>query len=278
MHIDLHTHTTASDGVFSPRELIARARQRGVSVLSITDHDSVAAYDELDGTETGVTLIPGLEWSTRWRRSEIHVLGLGLCPDDAELRRALEQQQAARRDRAARIAAKLEKLGVEQPLDGARRQAGEHIIGRPHFARHMVDTGFVRDESRAFSKYLAAGKPAWCGTEWAGLEQVIAWTHAAGGLAVLAHPAAYKLTRTKLGELIDDFCAAGGDGMEVVSGKQTQEVTTNLVNLCRRTGLMASCGSDFHRSGPGMAEPGECDLPVSACRPVWAGWPAAAGT
>jgi len=278
MHIDLHTHTTASDGVLTPGELLDKARQRGVSVLSITDHDSVAGYDELAGTEIDLTLIPGLEWSTRWRRLEIHVLGLGIRPDDAGLRRALQQQQAARRDRAGRIAAKLEKLGVEQPLEGARRQAGDRIIGRPHFARHMVDTGFVRDESRAFSKYLAAGKPAWCGTEWAGMEQVIEWTHAAGGQAVLAHPAAYKLTRIKLTELAEGFRAAGGDGMEVVSGKQIRDVTTNLANLCRKTGLLASCGSDFHRSGPGMAEPGDCDLPISACRPVWEGWPAAAGT
>lgn len=272
MHIDLHTHTTASDGMLTPAQLIHCAREHGVRVLAITDHDSVAAFDDLDGVEAGLTLIPGIEWSCRWRRLEIHIVGLRIRPHDPQLQAAIAGQQRVRRERAGRIAGKLEQLGVTEPLAGAERQAGKRTVGRPHFARHMVASGFVRDVSQAFSKYLGAGKPAHCRTEWPAMQQAIAWTHAAGGVAVLAHPAAYKLTRTRLEELLTDFRTAGGDAMEVVSGQQTRQITDQLSGLCRRHGLLASCGSDYHRSGPGLAEPGAfLDLPT-ACRPVWQDW------
>ncbi|MEX2525025.1 MAG: PHP domain-containing protein [Gammaproteobacteria bacterium] len=269
MHIDLHTHTTASDGMLEPMQLVQKARECGVRVLSITDHDTMAAYEDLVDRDTGLRLIPGIEWSTRWQKLEIHIVGLNVRPENADLRDGIRQQQHSRMDRADRIAAKLEKLGVDTPLAGAERLAQNRHIGRPHFARHMVDCGFVRNESQAFDKYLSAGKAAYCRTEWAPMEQVIEWTHSAGGLAVLAHPAAYKLTRSKLTSLIAGFKAAGGDAMEVVSGRQTRDMTSTLANLCRKQGLLASCGSDYHRSAPGFAEPGGFETLPSACRPVW---------
>ncbi len=278
MKIDLHTHTTASDGALTPAELIEKAIQRGVGVLAITDHDVVTAPDEPGGREHGLTLIPGIEWSTCWRRMEIHIIGLGVDPRDAGLRQGVAGQQRIRRRRAGRMAAKLEKLGVDEPLAGAERQAGHSAPGRPHFARHMLETGFVRDIGQAFRKYLAAGKPAWCRSEWPSMREVIDWTHAAGGLAVLAHPADYGLTRTRLSVLGADFRDAGGDAMEVVSGRQEPGVTAMLAALCRKMDLAASCGSDYHRTGPGCAEPGECGPLPPACRPVWELQPAFRGT
>ena len=185
MHIDLHTHTTASDGMLPPRELVALADRRGVQVLSITDHDTTTAYADLAGLETRLRLIPGIEFSTQWQGLEIHVVGLQIRLDDPDLVRGIAQQQQSRSERTERIAARLEKLGIPDPLPGARAIAGKLAAGRPHFARHLVNTGKVGTLGEAFKKYLAAGKPGYCRPEWADLEQVIAWIRGAGGTAVL---------------------------------------------------------------------------------------------
>ena len=272
MHIDLHTHTTASDGVLSPRELVARAESCGVRILSITDHDTVAAYAELDGLQTDLRLIPGIEFSTQWRRTEIHVVGLDIRLDDPELSRGIAAQRKSREQRTERIAARLEKLGLPDPLPAVQAIAGSRAAGRPHFARYLVDSGRVADMSQAFKKYLAVGKPAYCRPDWAPLEEIITWIRGAGGTAVLAHPAHYKLTRTKLAALVTAFQGMGGTAMEVVSGVQTPGVTASLARICTRHGLLASCGSDFHRARPGGAQPGGFDAVPSSCTPVWHDW------
>lgn len=272
MHIDLHTHTTASDGKLSPRELLARAGQRGVRVLSITDHDSVAAYGKLDGGDAGVQLVAGIEFSTQWRGTEIHIVGLNIRTDDPDLQAGIARQQRARTERGERIAARLEKLGVPEPLAAARAIAGRRAVGRPHFARHLVNTGTARDMGTAFRKYLAAGKPGYARPQWAEPAEVIDWIHAAGGTAVLAHPAHYKLTRTRLGLCLDAFQDAGGDAMEVISGRQNAATTAGLARLCTRRDLLASCGSDFHESRPGGAEPGGYDPLPPGVTPVWRDW------
>lgn len=272
MHIDLHTHTTASDGSLSPRELLAHAGQRGVEILSVTDHDSVAAYGELDGGCPGVRIVAGIEFSTQWRGTEIHIVGLNLRTDDPHLQAGIARQQCARTERGERIAARLEKLGVPEPLAAARAIAGRRAVGRPHFARHLVNTGTVKDMGAAFRKYLAAGKPGYARPRWAEPAEVIDWIHAAGGTAVLAHPAHYKLTRTRLGLCLDAFQAAGGEAMEVISGRQDPATTTTLAKLCAGRGLLASCGSDYHESRPGGAEPGGFDALPPTVTPVWRDW------
>jgi len=272
MHIDLHTHTTASDGMLPPRELVALADRRGVQVLSITDHDTTTAYADLAGLETRLRLIPGIEFSTQWQGLEIHVVGLQIRLDDPDLVRGIAQQQQSRSERTERIAARLEKLGIPDPLPGARAIAGKLAAGRPHFARHLVNTGKVGTLGEAFKKYLAAGKPGYCRPEWADLEQVIAWIRGAGGTAVLAHPAHYKLTQAKLRRLLEAFQAAGGKAVEVVSGLQSQEVTATLTRLCAKRELLASCGSDFHEARPGGAAPGGFDPIPASLTPVWHDW------
>jgi len=272
MHIDLHTHTTASDGSLSPRELLDHAGQRGVRVLSITDHDSVAAYGELHSDHPEMRVVAGIEFSTQWRGTEIHIVGLNIRTDDPDLRAGIARQQHARTERGERIAARLEKLGVPEPLAAARAIAGRHAVGRPHFARHLVNTGTVRDMGMAFRKYLAAGKPGYARPQWAEPAEVIDWIHTAGGTAVLAHPAHYKLTRTRLGLCLDAFQAAGGEAMEVISGRQDPATTATLAKLCAGRGLLASCGSDYHESRPGGAEPGGFDALPPTCTPVWQDW------
>lgn len=273
MRIDLHTHTTASDGKLEPAELCQRAASRGVEFLSITDHDTCAAYREL-GTEVHVPvqLIPGIEFSTYWQNTGIHILGLNIELQSEALNRAIDYQQKARAARAEQIAVRLEAHGIENSLAAVRKIAGNTYIGRPHFAQHLVNIGKVKNINAAFRKFLGAGKPGDIRRNWAPMPQVIEWIRQAGGTAVLAHPAKYSLTWTKTGALLDAFSNAGGHGMEVISGRQPSELTHRLGKLSVQKGLLASCGSDFHRPEDAWSDVGQIhDLP-DECKPVWQNW------
>lgn len=274
MIYDLHTHTTASDGLLSPEALADLALSHGVAVLSITDHDTVAGCERL-GTSalSGLTLVPGIELSTSWRGRGIHVVGLRIDPANATLTTGIAAQQRARRARAEKIAHRVDRKGAGRLLEAAARHAGDAPIGRPHFARALVDAGIVKDTKTAFHRHLGAGKAGDVSTGWATLDQIIGWIHAAGGDAVLAHPAKYRLTTTKLRELAADFVAAGGDAIEVCSGSQAPSVTATISAVAGETGLAASAGSDFHGpvsswSAPGRYSPLPAGLPM-----VWDRWP-----
>jgi predicted metal-dependent phosphoesterase TrpH len=271
MIFDLHSHTTCSDGTLTPPDLVARAVAMGVSHLAITDHDTVDAYRNLSASP-GLTLIPGIEFSTAWNRIGVHILGLNIDPGSAAIREGVRFQHGARRQRAEHIAEKLEKYGLGNALDGARGFASADNIGRPHFARYMVASGFVRSEQEAFKRYLGAGKPCDIRQHWAEPQQVVDWIRAAGGSAVLAHPAKYNLTRSRLLALVEDFKRWGGEGLEVVSGQQLAATTRDLARLCESQGLAASWGSDFHRPGQPWAELGRCSTPPGGLRAVWASW------
>lgn len=273
MRIDLHTHTTASDGKLEPIELCQRAASRGVEFLSITDHDTCAAYREL-GTEVPVPvrLIPGIEFSTYWQNTGIHILGLNVNLRSKVLRSAIAYQQKARFVRAAQIAERLEAHGIEKSLSAVKKIAGNTYIGRPHFAQHLVNIGTAKNINAAFRKYLGPGKPGDIKNNWAPMPQVIDWIREAGGKATLAHPAKYGLTWTRLSALLDAFSAAGGHGMEVISGQQPSELTHRLGKLSLQKGLLASCGSDFHRPEDAWSDVGQIHALPDECTPVWQNW------
>jgi predicted metal-dependent phosphoesterase TrpH len=272
MRADLHTHSNASDGTLSPDELLAQAQAAGVELLSITDHDTVAGLHALQNHTNGCRLIPGIELSTNWRKTAIHVIGLNIDPNNETLGNGIERQQEARRQRASAIAAKLGKLGFTDTLEGATRIAGSAGIARPHFALHLVETGQVKSVKDAFRKYLGPGKAGDIRELWAELDEVMSWIHAAGGVAVLAHPAKYKLSNLKLEELTRDFRLAGGDALEVISGRQDSSLTVRLGKLANRHGLLASCGSDFHEPGRNWGQLGEVAALPAGCSPVWQDW------
>ncbi len=272
MNIDLHTHTTASDGALSPGELIAAAVERRIPMLAITDHDSIAAFSQLDSETESPRLITGIELSTVWRRMGIHIVGLNFRLDSPAIGEAVRCQDRARTERGERIAEKLEKLGVDNPLGGAMAIAGDSTLGRPHFARHMVNVGFVRTEEEAFRKYLGSGKGCDINNNWASLPQVVCWIREAGGSAVLAHPGRYNLTRTRLASLVEEFVAAGGEALEVVSGRQLPTQTRDFARLATAHGLLMSCGSDFHQPGQSWAQLGCYSTPPPALIPVWDRW------
>jgi len=269
MIFDLHTHTRCSDGTLAPAELLARAAEKGVDVLAITDHDTLEAYRAVTPGGESPRLVAGIEFSTQWEHCGIHVLGLDIDPGSDAVRAGVRFQTEARRERAHRIARILGKMGIADALAGASALAAGQYIGRPHFARHLVDIGQARSMEDAFRRYLGDGKPGDVKRHWADLPQVVQWIRDANGVAVLAHPLKYKLTRSKLKRLLNAFIQAGGEGMEVVSGQQQPQQTVSMAQLCREMKLLASCGSDFHDPGLRWAELGAfAPLPTSVT-PVW---------
>lgn len=269
MIFDLHSHTLFSDGVLSTRELASRAVEKGVDVLAITDHDTIDAYAESAPHPKQLKLVAGIELSTRWGSAGIHVLGLNVDLHSDAIRSAARIQSQTRLERAMRISENLEKKGIEDAFTGAKNLSVGGYIGRPHFARYLIDIGKVDSMHNAFKKYMGDGKAGDVKMLWAELPQIIRWIRDANGIAVLAHPLKYKLTRTRLKRLLDNFIEAGGQGMEVISGQQTPQQTRDLAQLCEHKKLLASCGSDFHMPGKPWAELGAfAPLPANVV-PVW---------
>ncbi|MFT7300490.1 MAG: putative metal-dependent phosphoesterase TrpH [Porticoccus sp.] len=270
---DLHCHTTCSDGALSPKELVNRAAEMGVDALAITDHDTISAYQQLGPLDQQpIKIIPGIEFSTHWQNINVHIVGLNIQLECVALQEGVAFQHQARQQRAVLIADKLHQLGFQGALAGAMAIAHNGNVGRPHFAHHLVNVGAVSNIKQAFKKYLGPGKAGDIKQLWADLPQVIQWITQAGGTAVLAHPTKYKLTRTKLKRLLDDFIEAGGQGMEVVSGKQISSVTRDLASICREKNLLGSCGSDFHQPDQLWAELGQYSEYPADCPPVWEHW------
>jgi len=245
---DLHSHTNFSDGMLSPEALITRAKERGVSVLAITDHDTIAGLRiaQKAASEAELHLIPGIEFSSQWGRGGVHIVGLGVNIHSPILAEAVNHQEEARNARSMAIAERLSRAGFPDAFNGARALAQGASVGRPHFAQYLVSIGAVKNINAAFKKYLGAGKPADVKYQWPAMDQVINWIHGAGGVAVLAHPAKYELTRTKMCAMVDSFVAAGGDAIEVISGLQQSALTEDLLRIAASRNLYASCGSDFH--------------------------------
>lgn len=269
MTVDLHSHSFFSDGSLSPGELVARAVENKVDVLSITDHDTCDAYRDLPGDSSDIELVAGIEFSTQWIHTGIHVLGLNIDPDSDAIKTGVEFQSDARAQRARQISANLEKRGIKDAFSGARELSRGGYIGRPHFAQHLVDIGRVKNLQAAFKHFMGDGKAGDVRQHWAELSQIIEWIRAANGIAVLAHPLKYKMTRSRLKRLLAAFVQAGGEGMEVVSGQQTRQQTASLAELCEQVNLLASCGSDFHMPDRRWAELGGFSPLPENVTPVW---------
>lgn len=272
--IDLHCHSFFSDGALSPEALINKAIQTGIQMLALTDHDTVAGLASLitAACDTGITIINGIEFSARWKKYDIHIIGLNIKPDDAELCALIERQNESRINRAFQIAAQLKACGVQDAYQKACALAGHGRVGRPHFAQVLVNEGVTPDMKTAFKRFLSQGRPAYVPTPWLSLDAVVEGIVRAGGQAVIAHPLKYKLTRSKLHELVIAFKSAGGAGIEVVSGEMTVTQIKELAGLCLRFELLASSGSDFHSETGSRVQLGrQQPLPIS-CTPIWHQW------
>jgi len=269
MIFDLHSHTTLSDGALTPQELVLRALDKGVDVLAVTDHDTLDAYQEMPASHDKIIFVTGIELSTQWENTGIHVLGLNIDLDSDAINTGVRFQSEARLTRARLIGEKLENKGIEDAFTGARKLSMGGYIGRPHFAQYLINIGKASSMQAAFKKYLGAGKVGDIKQLWADLPQIIQWIRDANGIAVLAHPLKYKLTNSKLKRLLDSFMQAGGLGIEVVSGRQLPHQTQYLSQLCEQRNLLASCGSDFHKPSKHWAELGAFHRLPDNVTPVW---------
>ncbi len=246
LRYDLHTHSTASDGALSPHALVERARQQNVQVLALTDHDTVAGVQALQGQMGDMTLINGAELTCLWGSRMVHIVGLRLdigCPRLLEYLQGIDQ---LRQQRAEQVALRLMKKGLPDLLAEARANAAGGVIGRPHFASAMVERGLVKTEQQAFTQYLGTGKTGDVKMQWPDMAEAIAVITQAGGLAVLAHPTKYRFTFTKIRALMAQFKADGGHAMEVSYTGISPSHQLELIKLVNQHELLASAGSDFH--------------------------------
>ncbi|MGL4615364.1 MAG: RNase RNM [Shewanella sp.] len=247
---DLHSHTTASDGLLTPSELVQRALEKGVQLFAITDHDTVAGLAEARSVNAAqaqpLKLISGVEISTRWNSYDIHIVALNFDETDNGLLTFLANQRQLRELRALEMGERLAKAGILGAYDGAKALAGDAALSRGHYARWLVDNGHAVDMPSVFKRYLARGKTGYVPNNWGDMASAIEVIHNAGGLAVLAHPSGYKLSAKWLKRLVREFKEAGGDAMEVVLGQQTLDDRANLAALSVQNQLLASIGSDFH--------------------------------
>jgi len=275
MIYDLHTHTTASDGELTPAKLVEYARGKGVGVLAVTDHDTVDGIAEAQAeakrsdVEEGLILIPGIELSCQWQSLDIHIVGLNVNTTDEGLMSGIHEQRQRRIERGEKLGVRLARAGQKHVYQDACALAGTTWPGRPHFARVLVERGVCKDVTQAFKKYLGAGKVAYVATDWVSVAGAVDWIRGAGGVAVLAHPAKYRLTRSKLRRLVADFKEAGGQGIEVISAKQDVNITSMLKSLALEFGLYASCGSDYHGASTRWLEMGKIPPLPKDCVPVW---------
>ncbi|MBI3371123.1 MAG: PHP domain-containing protein [Betaproteobacteria bacterium] len=272
MNVDLHCHSTMSDGALSPAELVRRAARSGVDVLALTDHDHLGGLDEARAAagEAGIGFIDGVEISVTWREITVHIVGPGIDPSDHELRIGLESVRGGRVERAQAMAASFQSAGIPASFEGAMRFAGNPVmISRTHFARYLVESGVVEDARAAFRSYLVPGKPGYSHFDWTTLANAVGWIGSAGGIAVIAHPGRYSLSAAALADLIAEFGAAGGTGIEVVTGNHSTDEFRLFGALARRHGLLASRGSDFHAPEEGGVELGGLPALDPRLDPVW---------
>jgi len=278
MIVDLHCHSLFSDGLDSVELLLARALQQHVALLALTDHDTVEGVIPLQklAQNKSIRIIPGIEWSTRWKKYDIHILGLNIDPHHRLVQDMVEQQTQKRMIRAQLIAEQLAHCGIKDAYAKVTQQVAHNRIARPHFAQLVVQEGLAPDIKTAFSRFLKKGQVAYVPTQWPNIDEVVAVIQAAGGDAVIAHPWKYGFTRTKLQELIVAFRSDGGVGLEVISGHLEDNIVKMLTHLCQRFGLWCSSGSDYH--GPGLSRVGlgqQRPLPAD-CQPIWQRWMEAA--
>ena len=241
--VDLHLHTTASDGAYAPAAVVALARERGLRTIAITDHDSMEGVAEaLAAAGHGLEVIPGVEINTDIPHAEVHILGYHVDYHHAELQDVLQRLRDFRRDRARRMVEKLARLGM--PVDWRRvaALAGEGAVGRPHVAQALVERGYVADVSQAFDRYLGREGPAYVERHKLTPVEATRLIVRAGGLPVLAHPSGLEHLPT----LLDELTAAGLVGLEAYYTGYLPEETQGLLLLAQKYGLVATGGSDFH--------------------------------
>lgn len=250
MHfIDLHTHSTHSDGTYSPEELVLLAKTKGLSCIALTDHDTVSGIASCleAGQIHDVQVIPGVELSASYGSIEIHILGYGIDHHHAPFLEILQDLATKRLSRNERMLEKLAALGLDITLEDLNPSGDTNtVFTRAHFANALVNKGYVRYSQEAFDRYLGDGKPAYLPKDHLSAKDCIALIHEAGGKAILAHPTLYKLNKSNIFEMIRDLISMGLDGVECMYPSYTPAQTKDFLKLCKQYDLISTGGSDFH--------------------------------
>lgn len=281
MNADLHSHSVVSDGTLEPEALARRAHGQGVALWALTDHDSIAGQRRARAAAAalGLPWVSGVEISVSFAGTTVHIVGLGFDSDDAALFDGLAATRAGREQRARAMAESLARVGIEGSFEGALRHAGDPaLIARTHFARHLVASGVCASTHEVFRRFLVEGRPGYVPHRWAALGDAVRWITGASGLAVIAHPARYRLSVNEEFALFSEFKAHGGRGVEVVTGSHSSADAARIAALAQEFGLLASRGSDFHAPGEGRFDLGGLPALPDGLEPVWSALePAALG-
>jgi len=275
LNIDLHCHSTASDGLLKPEALVARAAANGVEILALTDHDGMSGLAEAraKAESEGVRFVDGVEISVTCEGTTVHIVGLQIDPEDPILRAGLESIREGRATRAQKMGEALAAAGVPDSLAGAKIYAeNPSLISRSHFARHLVKTGRAPDVKSVFQRYLVKGKPGFVPHQWASLGDAVSWIRASGGVAVVAHPGRYNFSKPELHAFLAEFRDSGGAGIEVVTGSHSPEQYFEFARIAREFGFTASRGSDYHGKGESRADLGALPQLPDDLKPVWHDW------
>ncbi len=277
--IDLHCHSTISDGLLSPQDLVAHAASHGIKVLALTDHDDVRGLSIARKTAQlyDLQLINGVEISVTWKKRTLHIVGLKIDPENPALNHALNQVHLDRDMRAQQMGESLAKAGILGAYEGAKAIAKQSIITRIHFARYLVENGHAKDTKSVFKKFLVKGKPGFIDHQWMDLEQAVNLIKNSGGTAVIAHPGRYDLGMINMLLLMHEFKKYGGVAIEVVTGSHTPPQYQQFAKIAHQFGLKSSQGSDYHGFGISHMEMGRLPTLPSNCVPVWNDWPEAVG-
>lgn len=272
-NFDFHCHSVVSDGLLPPEELAARAAGNGVDLWALTDHDDLGGLEVAAEAAkvAGMAFVTGVEISIEWREIPIHIVGLGFDPAHSAMVNGLAGLRSGRVERARRMSDALAAVGIPGVFDGAMRYAGNpNLISRAHFARYLVEAGIAKDVQGVFQYYLTPGKPGYVDHRWATLEEAVSWIHAAGGVAVVAHPGRYRLLSTKdMRAFLSEFKDCGGEAVEVVCGSHTPEHVLHFARLVRQYGFHASRGSDFHGPEESYVDLGRLPGLPEDLKPVW---------
>jgi predicted metal-dependent phosphoesterase TrpH len=275
LNVDLHCHSTVSDGLLTPADIARRAHKNGVDVWALTDHDEIGGISVARATanELGMRYVTGVEISVTWGSKTIHIVGLQIDETNAQLIKGLHDTRHGRKKRAMQISDMLAEVGIPNAYQGALHFVGNpDLISRTHFARYMVESGACKDIQDVFSNYLVEGKPGYVEHRWAKLKDCLKWIHEAGGVAVVAHPGRYDLSPLQMSAFLDEFKQLGGRGIEVVTGSHTPDQFVEYAQVAQRYGFLASRGSDFHGPGESKTELGSLPPLPGNVVPVWHDW------
>ncbi|KQQ33344.1 phosphoesterase [Duganella sp. Leaf126] len=275
LKVDLHCHSNVSDGVMTPQAVAAHARQGGVDVWALTDHDEVGGIADARAAaaEQGMRFVTGVEISITWASETVHIVGLQIDEQHPVLTAGLARIRSGRDHRAREIACQLAAAGIDGAYEGALKYVGNpDLMSRTHFARYLVEIGACANIAEVFRKYLSEGRPGYVPHAWGTLAETVGWIRAAGGVAVIAHPGRYRFSQLAQGQLFDEFRQLGGAAIEVVTGSHTPDQYPEYAQLANYYGFLASRGSDFHAPGESRVDFAALPPLPANVTPVWHDW------